>query len=109
MQFVQSHRFKLDKWTGVEAVTRALHWILPRDDRQTTHAIFTYRVNELATKSEKWNGKPDWHVSNLTFTSENSCGCNAQEMPERTEMTKHTDWREILPSQVVCVLADLKC
>ena len=63
----------------------------------------------LLRKVKSGMESPDWHVPNLTFTSENSCECNAQEMPERTEMTKQIDWREVPPSQVVCVSADLKC
>ena len=42
----------------VEAVTHALRWIASRGDSQTTNYHHPHRFNELATKSEKWNGKP---------------------------------------------------
>ena len=41
----------------VEAVTCVLRWIASRGDSQTTRH-HPHRFNELATKSEKWNGKP---------------------------------------------------
>ena len=41
----------------MEAVTHALRWIASRGDSQTT-CHHPHRLNELATKSEKWNGKP---------------------------------------------------
>jgi len=41
----------------VEAVTHALRWVASRGDSRTT-CHHPHRFSELATKSEKWNGKP---------------------------------------------------
>ena len=41
----------------VEAATHALRWIASRGESDHT-SHHPHRFNDLATKSEKWNGKP---------------------------------------------------
>ena len=42
-----------------EAVTHAVRWVVSRGDIESDHTCHhTHRFNELATKSEEWNGKP---------------------------------------------------
>ena len=49
----------------VEAVTHAIRWIASRSDSQNTHAIILTDFNKLATKSEKWNGKPKLECADI--------------------------------------------
>ena len=42
----------------VEVVTHALRWVASRGDTSRTTCHHPHRFSELATKSEKWNGKP---------------------------------------------------
>ena len=64
-----------------------------------------HRLNELATESEKWNGKPMRQL--LASTFENSCGCSALDMLEWREMMKQIHWQAKQSSQVAC-FSDLK-
>ena len=49
----------------VEAVTYTFRWIVSRGDSQTTHAIILTDFSKLATKSEKWNGKPKLECADI--------------------------------------------
>ena len=47
----------------MEAVTHALHWIAPRNDSQTTHAIILTYPMSLLQQVKSGMGSPDWNVS----------------------------------------------
>ena len=47
----------------MEAVTHALHWIAPRNDSQTTHAIILTYPMSLLQQVKSGMGSPDWSVS----------------------------------------------
>ena len=47
----------------VEAIIHALHWIAPRGDSRTTHAILLTDSMNLLQKVKSGMGSPDWNVS----------------------------------------------
>ena len=95
----------------MEAFTHALRWIASRGGSRTTSCHHPHRFSELATKSEKWNGKPRQECVNGRHPpSKPPVGVLAAlDMPEWRETTEQIDWRAKQPSQVACFSEDLKC
>ena len=90
----------------VEAVT---HTLCPKRWQSDHTCHHPDGSNELATKSEKWNGKPRLECQWSTSTFQNSSVCTALDMPKWREMIEHIDWQAQQPSQVACFSEDLKC
>ncbi len=82
---------------------------VPRGDSQTTHAtIFTDSVS-LLQKVKGGMGSPDYYVSVVDIFLGKLLWVYCPGHAEWKEMTEQIDWQAKQPSQVACILNNLKC
>ena len=69
----------------------------------------SHRFYQLATKSEKWNGKPRLECADGRHPPSKTPVGVLPSMPEWRDSTEQTDWRAKQSSEVACFSEDLKC
>ena len=83
-----------------------------QSDHTCHHPYTSYRFSELATKSGM--GSPYWHTSiHVSMFWHPPSNTHVEVLPwtcqNWREMTEQIGWQAKQPSQVVCILEDLKC